>query len=148
MTDTGHMDHQELNLYKVQLDNAQREILRAQEIINQVAKEKNDAEEEAARARTKARQLQEEKMVMMAREDGRRQGFEEGLSRGRRIGFEEGRSISYGAPDGPQRINDYIGDEEGEDEDEIEVRQVRSPVNRRPPRPPVVIPRPVRAAEG
>lgn len=105
-----------------------------------MAKEKNDAEEEAARARTKARQLQEEKLVMMAREEGRRQGFKEGLSRGRRIGFDEGRSVAY--EDTPRRMEEYVGDEFEQEEESIDPRRrVRSPETRTP----IVAPKPMRA---
>lgn len=125
----------------MQLENAQREIFRAQEIINQVAKEKHDAEEDAARARTKARQLQEEKLVMTAREEGRRLGFQEGLSRGRRIGFEEGRTVTFG--EGPSRvIEDIVGIEPYQES--IDIRRVRSPDSRRM-RTPIAAPRPLRA---
>jgi hypothetical protein len=109
-----------------------------------VAKEKHDAEEEAAKARSKARKLQEEKLVMMAREEGRRQGYEEGLSKGRRIGFEEGRSVGL-AEDGPR-----TDDDEGEDVDAepIQIRPPRTPEQRRVQRTPVVAPTPVRATQG
>ena len=82
---------EELKLYKLQLENAQKEIFRAQDIIDQVAVQRNEAEAEAARARTKARKLQEEKIVMLAREEGRRAGYREGLSKGRRISYYQGR---------------------------------------------------------
>jgi len=59
-------------LYKLQLDNAQKEIFRAQDIINQVSAQKSEAEADAARARTKARKLIEENMVMIAHEEGMR----------------------------------------------------------------------------
>lgn len=147
----------------MQLENAQQEIFKAQEIINQVAKEKNEAEEDAARARSKARQLQEEKLVMLAHEEGRRQGFKEGLSRGRRIGFEEGRSIPY--EDGrPRRIEEYMEEEFGPEQESIDVRRrmrsperprVRSPEDPRTrvrspeeTRTPIVAPQPMRAAYG
>ncbi|KAI5993157.1 hypothetical protein F5J12DRAFT_786031 [Pisolithus orientalis] len=84
---------EELKLYKLQLENAQREIFRAQDIINQVSSQRYEAEAEAARARTKARKLQEEKLVMQAREEGRRQGYQEGLIRGRSLGYYEGRTL-------------------------------------------------------
>ncbi|KAI6027181.1 hypothetical protein EDC04DRAFT_168880 [Pisolithus marmoratus] len=84
---------EELKLYKLQLENAQREIFRAQDIINQVSSQRNEAEAEAARARTKARKLQEEKLVMLAREEGRRQGYQEGLMRGRSLGYYEARAL-------------------------------------------------------
>lgn len=84
---------EELKLYKLQLENAQKEIFRAQDIINQVSAQKCEAEADAARARTKARKLQEEKMMMLAHEDGRRRGYKEGLTIGRRLGFDEGSTI-------------------------------------------------------
>ncbi|KAG6375778.1 hypothetical protein JVT61DRAFT_2628 [Boletus reticuloceps] len=96
-----HAEHEaarlreELKLYKLQLENAQKEIFRAQDIIDQVASQRNEAEAEAARARTKARKLQEEKLVMLAREEGRRMGYKEGLSMGRRIGYDEGTPEQY-----------------------------------------------------
>ncbi|KAF8555414.1 hypothetical protein OG21DRAFT_1381091, partial [Imleria badia] len=68
---------EELRLYKLQLENAQKEIFRAQAIVNQVAFQWNEAEAEAVRARTKARKVQEEKLVMLAREEGRRMGYQE-----------------------------------------------------------------------
>lgn len=86
---------EELKLYKLQLENAQKEIFRAQDIINQVSAQKCEAEADAARARTKARKLQEEKMMMIAHEDGRRRGYKEGLTIGRRLGFDEGTTIRY-----------------------------------------------------
>lgn len=110
-----------------------------------MAKEKYDAEEEAARARSKARKLQEEKLVIMAREQGRRQGYEEGLSQGRRIGFEEGRSVGF-AEDGPRTDDD---DEGGDaDAEPIQIRPPRTPEQRRVQRTPVVAPTPVRATQG
>ena len=87
----------ELKLYKLQLENAQKEIFRAQDIINQVSALRNEAEADAARAWTKARKLQEEKLTMLAREEGRQEGYQEGyqegLSKGRRMGFQEARSL-------------------------------------------------------
>ncbi|KAJ8593272.1 hypothetical protein M405DRAFT_685735, partial [Rhizopogon salebrosus TDB-379] len=69
--------HEELKLYKLQFDNAQKEIFRAQDIINQVSTQKNEAQAEAARARTKARKLHGERMVMIAHEEGRHCGYKE-----------------------------------------------------------------------
>lgn len=111
---------EELKLYKLQLENAQKEIFRAQDIINQVSAQKCEAEADAARARTKARKLQEEKMMMIAHEDGRRRGYKEGLSIGRRLGFDEGSTIRY--DDEPARrvhrpaVQPDGGDEEEEEE--------------------------------
>ena len=96
---------EELKLYQLQLENAQKEIFRAQNIIDQVASQRNEAEAEAAKARTKARKLQEEKLVMLAREEGRKMGYREGLSMGRRIGYDEGRGGWLTGP--PDRLPHY-----------------------------------------
>jgi hypothetical protein len=82
---------EELGLYKLQLENAQREIYKAQDLINQIEARRQEAEEAAARARSTARKLKEQNLVMLAREEGRQLGYREGLERGRRMGYEEGR---------------------------------------------------------
>ncbi|KAL4076465.1 hypothetical protein J3A83DRAFT_2209806 [Scleroderma citrinum] len=84
---------EELRLYKLQLDNAQGEISRAQRIVTEVEAQRDDAEAVAAAARSKARRLNEERLIELAREEGRRLGFEEGIRRGRRMGFREGHTI-------------------------------------------------------
>ena len=86
---------QELRLYKIQLENAQKEIFRAQEVLSRVEQDRHDAEEDAARARTAARKLKEEKLIQDALEDGRRLGMEEGIARGRDLGYQEGRAAGY-----------------------------------------------------
>jgi hypothetical protein len=85
----------------LQLENAQKEIFRAQDIIDQVASQRNEAEAEAVKARTKARRLQEVMLGMLAREEGRRMGYKEGLSIGRRIGYDEGSRRLTGLSDQP-----------------------------------------------
>ncbi|KAJ6500915.1 hypothetical protein C8R45DRAFT_83733, partial [Mycena sanguinolenta] len=75
---------EELSLYKFQLDVAQNEIFRAQKIVDDVDKARMEAEEQAAKDRTLARQLASERAVWVAREEGRSEGFEEGLRQGRR----------------------------------------------------------------
>ncbi|RDB24883.1 hypothetical protein Hypma_007434 [Hypsizygus marmoreus] len=72
---------QELRLYQFQLENAQNEIARAQEVLQSVEDQRDEAEQAAARARRKARQLQQERLIAVAREEGRRWGFEAGLKR-------------------------------------------------------------------
>ncbi|TBU28762.1 hypothetical protein BD309DRAFT_864571 [Dichomitus squalens] len=84
-----------LRLYKLQYENAREEIRRAQELINALEDQRVDAEEVAAQARSTARRLKEEKIVMRAREEGRRQGLEEGMAQGRFMGYEEGRAAGY-----------------------------------------------------
>lgn len=48
-----------------------------------------------------------------ARDEGRRLGFQEGLSRGRRIGFQEGREAGLESrPRGGGGVGEYIVDED------------------------------------
>ncbi|KAI0355369.1 hypothetical protein OH77DRAFT_1589842 [Trametes cingulata] len=74
--------HAELRMYKVQLDNAQREILRGSDLLKDIEAQRDSAEAAAARARTTARRLKEEQLVLKAKEEGRREGYREGLQRG------------------------------------------------------------------
>ncbi|KAF5349715.1 hypothetical protein D9756_008776 [Leucocoprinus leucothites] len=76
--------HQELRLWKLQLELAQKEILRAQTVVDQVDRARVDAEERAHRYRQQLRQLLEERSVQDAIDQGRRIGFQEGLELGRR----------------------------------------------------------------
>ncbi|KAJ7084630.1 hypothetical protein B0H15DRAFT_387306 [Mycena belliarum] len=82
---------EELSLYKLQLDVAQNEIFRAQKIVEGVDKARVEAEEQAAKDRSLARQLVSERAVWVAREEGRNEGFEEGLREGRRQALESSR---------------------------------------------------------
>ncbi|KAJ6479974.1 hypothetical protein C8R47DRAFT_604081 [Mycena vitilis] len=79
---------EELSLYKLQLDVAQNEIFRAQKIVDGVDKARVEAEEQAAKDRTLARELVSERAVWQAREEGRNAGFKEGLRQGRRWAYE------------------------------------------------------------
>jgi len=74
-------------LYKIQLDRAQKEIYRAQETITIVDRDqqRHAAEKEAAKNRSKARQLNETLLVQAAREEAWRLGLQEGLNQGRNI---------------------------------------------------------------
>jgi len=79
----------ELAMYKVQLEQAQREISRAQEMLDGLEARRHDAEEDAARARSVARKLQEARAIETAREEGKQQGWHEGLRHGRALGRRE-----------------------------------------------------------
>ena len=87
--------NEELALYKLQLDNAQHEIRRAQELLDALEAQRFEAEEAAARARSTARKLKEERLVQIARDEGRVAGIKEGMARGRALGYEEGRADGY-----------------------------------------------------
>jgi chromosome segregation ATPase len=132
---------EELSLYKMQLEAAQREIFRAQDVLKAVEGERDEAELNAAEARTRVRRMNEERQVEFAREEGRRLGFEEGMRRGREIGFNEGREIGYG--DGEFAEEDALeGGMQDDFDDESRTQVQRSPsitnslVNR-PPEPPL-----------
>ncbi|KAI0261769.1 hypothetical protein BC834DRAFT_428415 [Gloeopeniophorella convolvens] len=79
----------ELAMYKMQLEQAQREIFRAQELLDGLEARRHDAEEEAARSRSVARKLQEERAVEAAREQGKQLGYQEGVRRGVLLGRQE-----------------------------------------------------------
>lgn len=79
----------ELAMYKLQLDQAQREVFRAQDMLTGLEARRHDAEEDAARARSVARKLQEERAIDAAREEGKEQGWRDGLRRGMLLGRQE-----------------------------------------------------------
>ena len=70
----------ELKLYQFQLDSAQKEVEKTRSALKEVEKQRDEAEAAAARAREKARKYQQERQVALAREEGRKLGFEAGLS--------------------------------------------------------------------
>jgi len=86
---------EELRLYKVALDTAQKEIFKAQEVLQEVEGRRSEAEEEVTRLRRKLRKLNEEKMLEIAREKGRKQGLREGMEMGKDIGYLHGRNKGY-----------------------------------------------------
>lgn len=117
--------NEELGLYKFQLHNAQGEILRAQEILRVVEGQRDEADAAAARARTTARELNQERLVNAAREEGRQLGFEAGLRRGQQLGFDSAVEYNDGPTDlkeianqpfdrAPGNEGDYPGNGEGE----------------------------------
>ena len=86
---------EELKLYKTALEEAQKEIFKAQNILRDVEGRRREAEEETTQLRRKLRKVQEERMVEMAREEGRKQGLQEGLEMGKDIGYLKGRNQGY-----------------------------------------------------
>ncbi|KIJ18957.1 hypothetical protein PAXINDRAFT_166874 [Paxillus involutus ATCC 200175] len=86
---------EELKLYKIALEQAQKEIFKAQNILQEVEGRRRDAEEEASKLRRKLRKINEEKMIEVAREEGRKQGVHEGLEMGKDIGYLHGRNKGY-----------------------------------------------------
>jgi len=80
---------EELGMYKVQLDQAQREIFRAQELLDSLDARRREAEEDAAKARSVARRLHEARAADNAREEGRKEGYKAGMRKGWMMGWEE-----------------------------------------------------------
>ncbi|GLB44540.1 hypothetical protein LshimejAT787_1701670 [Lyophyllum shimeji] len=82
----------ELGLYRFQLEQAQREIRNKQHAVRAAESERDNAEKVAVEARELARQLNDERLVILAREEGRRLGYEEGMRQGRILALtgEEG----------------------------------------------------------
>lgn len=129
--------NEEVRLHKLRLDEAQREIFRAQEIVDTIQKEKEQAEAEAADARTVARKFREQNLVARAREQGRRQGFQEGLIRGRDIAWREEQAAQANydrrwPPRSGMRFNYEPVEEEEEEEEDEEDEDV---IERRPSSP-------------
>lgn len=135
----------ELKMYKLQLDNAQKEILRAQDVLKAIEAQRDEAEEAAIAARSKARRLNEERLIELAREEGRRLGFEEGVRRGRRMGYREAYSAGVDDQRGEMQevatavVNRLLEDRDEPEQIEIleEPRPIPPPVSSRTPtRPP------------
>ena len=84
----------ELGLYKMQLENAQQEIYKAQDILRMVEDERDDAAADATEARDTARRYREEHVVHLAREEGRKMGYLEGL-RHARMGYVGTETIEF-----------------------------------------------------
>ncbi|KAF8906477.1 hypothetical protein CPB84DRAFT_1844332 [Gymnopilus junonius] len=79
--------NEELKLYRIQLDTAQREIYRAQDVIGIVDKQRLVAEKDAAKSRTRARELNERLLMESAKNEAYQLGLQEGLNRGRELAF-------------------------------------------------------------
>lgn len=113
--------HAELRLYKIQLENAQREIDRGSDLLRDIEAQRDSAEASAARARSTARRLKEEQLVLKAREEGRKEGYREGLERGyqqARVGGVDDQQFAVppaglpplsGMSDGPMRPDPLDG---------------------------------------
>ena len=107
--------NEELRLYKLQLDYAQKEIFKAQEILDSLEVQRRDAETSAAKARNVARKLREDSLVDLAREEGRRLGLQEGVVHGRRLASEQARSTtdrrdSRSVPNNPSQADEREDD--------------------------------------
>ncbi|KAF8627144.1 hypothetical protein AX17_006361 [Amanita inopinata Kibby_2008] len=79
----------ELELYRVQLDLAQQDIQKAQEIVAKIDQARLQAEEQAARDRTRARHAIEKAAINNALQQGRELGYKEGFQQGETLAWSE-----------------------------------------------------------
>lgn len=84
----------ELGMYKLQLDNAQEEIFKAQKVLRKVEDERDDAAAEATEARDAARKYREQHIVHVAREEGRKMGYLQGI-RHAQMGYVGTKTIEF-----------------------------------------------------
>ncbi|KAI0043467.1 hypothetical protein FA95DRAFT_398249 [Auriscalpium vulgare] len=111
-TRQGQVTREELGMYKLQLSNAHAEIQRAQEMLRDQERMRHEAEASAARARDTARKLNQDRLIDLAREEGRKNGYREGLSVGQRIGrYDGGLDMDYeGTPRGRDTLTGMLPD--------------------------------------
>jgi hypothetical protein len=124
-----------LRLYSVQLNVAQEEIYRAQDVLRVVDRQRYQAEKDAANSRSIVRKLNQEIVISTAREEGRRIGLREGLERGRNLGFQEARFMARFSRTG-EDAESYGGDEYPDYIDRRRSGYITSNEDLHPPEPP------------
>lgn len=92
-------EQETLKAYQAQLEVARSEILRAQKELDNMAAEKERAEDEAARERSRARAIARDVEIQQAlekgREEGKVQGFVDGRDEGWQLGTQQGFKEAY-----------------------------------------------------
>ncbi|KAG6920052.1 hypothetical protein DXG01_010120 [Tephrocybe rancida] len=99
---------EELELYRIQLGLAHREIERAQRIIEEVDKERYDAEKAAAEARTEARKYHRDLLMIRAMDEGRKLGMQEGIEQGKALALREIGEYGYEDMNDEDYTKDYF----------------------------------------
>ncbi|PPQ72508.1 hypothetical protein CVT24_004824 [Panaeolus cyanescens] len=75
--------------WKLKAEWAENEIARGRSVVVHLETQIADLERELEKARSAARQFKEQTVILYAREEAHRQGFEEGLKQGRQAGQEQ-----------------------------------------------------------
>ncbi|KAK0210199.1 hypothetical protein DFS33DRAFT_268240 [Desarmillaria ectypa] len=121
----------ELGVYKLQLETAEDEILRAQELLTAVEKQRIDAETAASKLKRATRRLKLEAMRQEALERGRQEGFQQGYD----MYHRETRAMEEGArlaqrfiPPAAEPVSAFI--EELDDEEESQTSSAHTEVVR------------------
>ncbi|KAJ3792985.1 hypothetical protein GGU11DRAFT_801408 [Lentinula aff. detonsa] len=135
----SHTLEEELTLYKIQYDLAQKEITKARDTVLTLQSELDAAEQVARKARGDARKVKEALEIWKAREEGRRQGFEVGWNRARaEFGIGNAQPVleydneypdSYPPPERNSFLHADVG-ESGDGEDTISYRTYPPPEQR------------------
>ncbi|KAK7040865.1 hypothetical protein VNI00_009461 [Paramarasmius palmivorus] len=112
----------ELEMYRLKLQQAEDEVRRARESVKVLDDRRNEAERAAIRARNAARKYRGENMVILAREQGRNEGYRQGLTMGREAAFARLKELDGGDYDdyfSPEIVGDgYAYIEEYDEGDE------------------------------
>ncbi|KAF9266648.1 hypothetical protein L218DRAFT_81115 [Marasmius fiardii PR-910] len=104
----------ELEIYKLQLRRAQDEALRTQKTMKVLTERQVAAERNAAQARSLARKYRGRNLMMIAKEEGKLEGYREGLRAGREIIGAKYNLQEYEIQDGGSAfIEEYFEDAEG-----------------------------------
>ncbi|KAJ7698999.1 hypothetical protein B0H17DRAFT_1006457 [Mycena rosella] len=99
---------EELRMWKFQFEHAQREIQRAQGVVQLVERQRDDAELAAMDARKTARQLNEQRLVSDALEEGRRLGYQAGFRKGQQeMAYTRGTNLEDAYQDLEREIGSY-----------------------------------------
>ncbi|KAL0581097.1 hypothetical protein V5O48_000886 [Marasmius crinis-equi] len=86
LQDELHSTQESLRLHKLQLEHAQKEIDRANEMLHELDRQRKRADSNAAKLRTQVRTLEMEKLVRKGWDEGWDIGFKEGFEKAQREG--------------------------------------------------------------